>query len=69
MIALLALPVRGAIAGSFNSYAAISPVQIRDGIGASSSNVVAGWLTDIGDHGLAYWVHGGVAGPCARSGE
>ncbi|WP_421591340.1 MFS transporter [Shinella sp. M27] len=97
VIALLALPIRGAIAGSFTSYASIFPVQILDGIGAgligiatpiaaerilsgtgrfnvglaavmtvqgigaSSSNVVAGWLTDIGGYGLAYWVHGGIA--------
>ncbi|MGV2187332.1 MFS transporter, partial [Rhizobium rhizogenes] len=31
------------------------------GIGTSLSNVVAGWLTNIGGYGLAYWVHGGVA--------
>lgn len=97
VIALLALPIRGAIAGSFTSYASIFPVQILDGIGAgligiatpiaaerilsgtgrfnvglaavmtvqgigaSLSNVVAGWLTDMGGYGLAYWVHGGVA--------
>ncbi|MEZ2222679.1 MFS transporter [Rhizobium sp. RCC_161_2] len=97
VIALLALPIRGAIAGSFSSFAVIFPVQILDGvgagligiatpiaaerilsgtgrfnvglaavmtvqgIGASLSNVVAGWLTNIGGYGLAYWVHGGVA--------
>jgi hypothetical protein len=97
IIALLALPIRGAIAGSFSSYAVIFPVQILDGIGAgligiatpiaaerilsgtgrfnvglaavmtvqgigaSSSNVVAGWLTNLGGYSLAYWVHGGVA--------
>lgn len=97
VIALMALPIRGAIAGSFSSYAVIFPVQILDGIGAgligiatpiaaerilsgtgrfnvglaavmtvqgvgaSLSNVVAGWLTGIGGYGLAYWVHGGVA--------
>lgn len=97
IIALLALPIRGAIAGSFTDFAVIFPVQILDGIGAgligiampvaaerilsgtgrfnvglaavmtvqgigaSLSNVVAGWLTDIGGYGLAYWVHGGVA--------
>ncbi len=97
VVALLALPIRGAIAGSFTSYASIFPVQILDGIGAgligiatpiaaerilsgtgrfnvglaavmtvqgigaSLSNVVAGWLTDTGGYSLAYWVHGGVA--------
>jgi len=97
VIALMALPIRGAIAGSFSSYAVIFPVQILDGvgagligiatpiaaerilsgtgrfnvglaavmtvqgIGASLSNVVAGWLTGAGGYGLAYWVHGGVA--------
>ncbi len=97
VIALVALPIRGAIAGSFSSFAAIYPVQILDGVGAgligiatpiaaerilsgtgrfnvglaavmtvqgvgaSLSNVVAGWLTNIGGYGLAYWVHGGVA--------
>lgn len=97
MIALLALPIRGAIAGSTGAFAVIFPVQILDGIGAgligiatpiaaerilsgtgrfnvglaavmtvqgigaSLSNVVAGWLTNLGGYGLAYWVHGGVA--------
>ena len=97
VIALVALPIRGAVAGSFSSFAAIYPVQILDGvgagligiatpiaaerilsgtgrfnvglaavmtvqgIGASLSNVIAGWLTNIGGYGLAYWVHGGVA--------
>ncbi|MBP2550750.1 MFS family permease [Neorhizobium galegae] len=97
LIALLSLPLRGAIAGSFTSFAAIYPVQILDGvaagligiatpiaaerilsgtgrfnvgfaavmtvqgIGASLSNVVAGWLTDLGGYSLAYFVHGGVA--------
>ena len=97
LIALLALPIRGAIAGSFSNFAVIYPVQILDGvgagligiatpiaaerilagtgrfnvglaavmtvqgIGASLSNVVAGWLTNVGGYALAYWVHGGVA--------
>jgi len=96
-VALAALPIRGAIAGSFDSFAVIYPVQILDGIGAgligiatpiaaerilagtgrfntglaavmtvqgigaSLSNVVAGWLTAEGGYALAYWVHGGVA--------
>jgi len=94
IIALCALPLRGAIAGSFESFAAIYPVQFLDGagagligiatplaaerilsgtgrfnaglaavmtvqgIGASLSNIVAGWLTKEGGYGLAYWVHG-----------
>ncbi len=97
IIALCALPLRGAIAGAFPSFASIYPVQFLDGvgagligiatpiaaerilsgtgrfnvglgavmtvqgIGASLSNIVAGWLTDKGGYGLAYWVHGGVA--------
>ena len=97
VIALCALPIRGAIAGSFHNFDAIFPIQILDGIGAgligiatpiaaerilagsgrfnvglaavmtvqgigaSLSNVVAGWLTKEGGYALAYWVHGGVA--------
>lgn len=97
ILALAALPIRGAIAGTFPSFAFVFPVQFLDGvgagligiatpiaaerilsgtgrfnvglaavmtvqgIGASLSNVVAGWLTDLGGYGLAYWVHGCVA--------
>lgn len=97
VMALCALPVRGAIAGSFPNFTVIFPVQMLDGvgagligiatpiaaerilsgtgrfnvglgavmtvqgIGASLSNIVAGWLTARGGYGLAYWVHGGVA--------
>lgn len=97
LIALIALPLRGAIAGFFTGFESIFPVQILDGvgagligiatpvaaerilsgtgrfnvglaavmtmqgIGASLSNLVAGWLTGLGGYGLAYWVHGGVA--------
>jgi MFS family permease len=97
IIALCALPVRGAIAGSIPSFASVYPVQFLDGVGAgligiatpvaaerilsgtgrfnlglgavmtvqgvgaSLSNVVAGWLTNQGGYSLAYWVHGGVA--------
>lgn len=97
ILALCALPIRGAIAGSFHQFSVIFPVQILDGIGAgligiatpiaaerilsgsgrfnvglaavmtvqgigaSFSNVVAGWLTAEGGYSLAYWVHGGVA--------
>lgn len=97
LVGLLALPLRGAIAGSFASFGAVYPVQMLDGlggaligittaiaverimagtgrfnvglaivgtiqgIGASSSNIVAGWLTDLGGYRLAYYIHGGVA--------
>jgi MFS family permease len=97
LIALSALPVRGLIAGTFTSFAAIYPVQVLDGvgagligiatpiaaerilsgtgrfnvglaavmtvqgIGASLSNIIAGWLTDLGGYSLAYFVHGGAA--------
>jgi MFS family permease len=39
----------------------LAVVGTIQGIGASSSNIVAGWLTDLGGYKLAYWVHGGVA--------
>ncbi|MDQ0457106.1 MFS transporter [Rhizobium paknamense] len=97
LAALIALPVRGAIAATFHSFGSIYPVQILDGvgagligivtpiaaerilsgtgrfnaglaavmtlqgIGAASSNVVAGWLTEKGGYALAYAVHGGVS--------
>lgn len=97
LIGLIALPIRGAIAGAFTSFGSIYPVQVLDGvgagligiataiaverilsgtgrfnvglavvgtiqgIGASSSNIVAGWLTDLGGYRLAYWFHGGIA--------
>ncbi|MQY48648.1 MFS transporter [Rhizobiales bacterium RZME27] len=97
IVALTALPIRGAIAGTFTSFDWIFPVQILDGvgagligiatplaverimagtgrfnvglasvmtiqgIGASTSNIAAGWLTDLGGYSLAYWVHGSVA--------
>jgi MFS family permease len=96
-IALIALPIRGAIAGSVADFWSVYPVQILDGlgagflgivtpvaaerllsgsgrfnvglaavmtvqgIGASFSNVVAGWLVQRGGYSLAYYVHGGVA--------
>ncbi|WP_244642386.1 MFS transporter [Phyllobacterium sp. 628] len=96
-IALVALPVRGIIAGSVADFWSVYPVQILDGlgagfigiatpvaaerllsgsgrfnvglaavmtvqgIGASLSNVVAGWLVQRGGYSLAYYVHGGVA--------
>lgn len=95
--ALLALPVRGVLAGSFPGFWVTYPVQILDGvgagllgiltpviaerllagtgrfnvgfaavmtmqgIGASLSNVVAGWLVATGGYGLSHYVGGGVA--------
>lgn len=97
VIALTALPIRGAVAGSIGDFWAIYPVQILDGVGAgllgiatpvaaerilsgtgrfnvglaavmtvqgvgaSTSNIVAGWLVQRGGYDLAHWVHGGVA--------
>lgn len=97
VIALLALPIRGLLAGSIADFWMIYPVQILDGlgagligiatpiaaerilsgsgrfnvglaavmtvqgIGASSSNVVAGWLVQTEGFSLAYFVHGAVA--------
>lgn len=97
VVALCALPLRGAIAGSIADFWMVYPVQILDGlgagligiatpiaaerilsgsgrfnvglaavmtvqgIGASGSNVVAGWLVEKEGFWLAYWVHGGVA--------
>ncbi|WP_426236073.1 MFS transporter [Pararhizobium sp. DWP1-1-3] len=97
IVALCALPIRGAIAGSIGDFWMIYPVQILDGlgagligiatpiaaerilsgsgrfnvglaavmtvqgIGASTSNVVAGWLVQNHGFALAYWVHGGIA--------
>ncbi|MBA8880824.1 MFS transporter [Phyllobacterium myrsinacearum] len=96
-IALIALPIRGAVAGSVADFWSVYPVQILDGlgagflgivtpvaaerllsgsgrfnvglaavmtvqgIGASFSNVVAGWLVQRGGYSLAYYVHGGIA--------
>lgn len=95
--ALLALPVRGLLAGSFSDFWVIYPVQALDGIGAgllgivtpvaaerllsgtgrfnvgfaavmtvqgigaSLSNVVAGWLVVKGGYGLSHYAGGGVA--------
>lgn len=95
--ALLALPVRGALAGSFSGFWVTYPVQILDGvgagllgiltpvvaerllagtgrfnvgfaavmtiqgIGASLSNVVAGWLVETGGYGLSHYFGGGVS--------
>jgi MFS family permease len=97
VLALLALPVRGLLAGSFDGFWVVYPVQALDGIGAgllgivtpvaaerllagtgrfnvgfaavmtmqgigaSLSNVVAGWLTTIGGYGLSHYAGGGVA--------
>ncbi|MET0704262.1 MAG: MFS transporter [Mycobacterium sp.] len=97
IVALCALPLRGAIAAGLHGFAMIYPAQILDGvgagligivtpvaverllagtgrfnvglaavmtvqgIGASTSNVLAGWLTGVGGYSLAYGVHGGLA--------
>jgi MFS family permease len=97
IVALCALPIRGAIAGSIGDFWMVYPVQILDGlgagligiatpiaaerilsgsgrfnvglaavmtvqgIGASTSNIVAGWLVQNHGFALAYWVHGGIA--------
>lgn len=96
-IGLAALPVRGLIAGTFDGFWMVVPVQILDGvgagllgivtpvaverilkgtgrfnagfagvmtvqgIGASLSNVVAGWLVGEGGYALSHMVGGGVA--------
>jgi hypothetical protein len=97
LIALAALPLRGALAGSIPDFWVIYPVQVLDGIGAgllgivtpvaaerllagtgrfnvgfaavmtmqgigaSLSNVVAGWLVSVGGYGLSHYVSGGVS--------
>lgn len=97
LIALLALPLRGFIAGSFEGFWTVYPVQVLDGvgagllgivtpvaaerllagtgrfnvgfaavmtvqgIGASLSNVVAGWLVTEGGYSLSHYVSGGIA--------
>lgn len=97
LIGLLALPIRGAIAGSFSGFWTVYPVQALDGIGAgllgivtpvaverllagtgrfnvgfaavmtvqgvgaSLSNVVAGWLVTEGGYGLSHYVGGAIA--------
>lgn len=97
LIALLALPVRGALAGTFSGFWVIYPVQALDGIGAgllgivtpvaaerllsgsgrfnvgfaavmtvqgigaSLSNVFAGWLIVRGGYGLSHYFGGGIA--------
>ena len=97
LIALIALPIRGLLAASFDSFWVVYPVQLLDGvgagllgiatpvaverilkgtgrfnvglagvmtiqgIGASLSNGVAGWLTTIGGYALSHLVGGGIA--------
>ncbi|MBN7805233.1 MFS transporter [Agrobacterium rosae] len=97
IIALLALPIRGLLAASFDQFWVIYPVQLLDGIGAgllgiatpvaverilkgtgrfnvglasvmtvqgigaSLSNGVAGWLTTQGGYALSHIVGGGIA--------
>ncbi len=97
LLALLALPVRGMIAGSFSDFSVVFPVQVLDGVGAgllgivtpvaverllsgsgrfnvgfaavmtvqgvgaSLSNVVAGWLVSRGGYGLSHYFGAGIA--------
>jgi len=97
LIALIALPIRGLLAASFEQFWVIYPVQLLDGIGAgllgiatpvaverilkgtgrfnvglasvmtlqgigaSLSNGVAGWLTTKGGYALSHLVGGGIA--------
>jgi MFS family permease len=97
LIALLALPVRGLIAGSLDGFWSIYPVQVLDGVGAgllgivtpvaaerilsgtgrfnvgfaavmtvqgvgaSLSNVVAGWLVSIGGYDLSHYAGAAMA--------
>lgn len=97
VLALVALPVRGLLAGGFSGFWVVYPVQALDGIGAgllgivtpvaaerllsgtgrfnvgfaavmtmqgigaSLSNVVAGWLTTVGGYGLSHYAGGGIA--------
>lgn len=97
ILALMALPMRGVLAASFDSFWIIYPVQLLDGIGAgllgiatpiaverilkgtgrfnvglasvmtvqgigaSLSNGVAGWLTTKGGYALSHLVGGGIA--------
>lgn len=97
IIALIALPIRGVLAASFNEFWVVYPVQLLDGIGAgllgiatpvaverilkgtgrfnvglagvmtiqgigaSLSNGVAGWLTTEGGYALSHLVGGGIA--------
>lgn len=97
ILALMALPIRGVLAASFDSFWVIYPVQLLDGIGAgllgiatpvaverilkgtgrfnvglasvmtvqgigaSLSNGVAGWLTTKGGYALSHLVGGGIA--------
>ncbi len=43
VVALMALPIRGVIAGSFSDFAAIYPVQFLDGVGRVSSALRHHW--------------------------
>lgn len=97
LIGLLALPLRGLLAGAFHGFWVVYPVQALDGvggsligiatpvaaerllagtgrfnvglaavmtmqgIGASLSNVVAGWLVTEGGYGASHFLGGGVA--------
>lgn len=97
LIALCALPIRGLLAGSFDGFWVVYPVQVLDGVGAgllgivtpvaaerllagtgrfnvgfaavmmlqgvgaSLSNVVAGWLTTVGGYWVSHYVGGAIA--------
>ncbi|MBL8584813.1 MAG: MFS transporter [Rhizobiaceae bacterium] len=97
LIALLALPVRGLLAGSFDGFWVVYPVQFLDGIGAgllgivtpvaaerllagtgrfnvgfaavmmvqgigaSLSNIVAGWLVTNWSYAVSHYVGGAIA--------
>jgi MFS family permease len=56
-----AIAVERILSGTGRFNVGLAVVGTIQGIGASSSNMVAGWLTDIGGYRAAYFVHGGVA--------
>ena len=56
-----AIAVERILSGTGRFNVGLAVVGTIQGIGASSSNIVAGWLTDLGGYKLAYWVHGGIA--------
>ncbi|EJN06493.1 MFS transporter [Phyllobacterium sp. YR531] len=49
------------LSGSGRFNVGLAAVMTMQGIGASTSNIVAGWLTTKGGYSLAYIFHGGVA--------
>ena len=56
-----AIAVERILSGTGRFNVGLAVVGTIQGIGASSSNIVAGWLTDLGGYRLAYWFHGGIA--------